>query len=199
VLFVLNFYLTPSPLIAGEPTEQIRATVDRVLAILRDPNLKSDAKKKERRDRLRQIIYSRFDFAAMAKHSLGSHWRRRSLEEQQEFVELFTRLLEDSYLDKIESYNGEKFKYTRESQDKNYAEVDTKLVTKKGEEFSINYRLHSTNGEWKVYDVIIENISLVNNYRSQFNRILANSSFEELIRRMKERQFEAPKGDKEKK
>jgi phospholipid transport system substrate-binding protein len=175
VLLVLNSYLLLSPLIAGEATEQIRTTVDQVLATLQDPNLKSDAKKKERRDRLRQIVYSRFDFAEMAKRSLGSHWQRRSPQEQQEFVKLFTNLLEDTYLDKIESYNGEKFKYTRENQDKNYAEVDTKIITKKGEEFSINYKLQSANGEWKVYDIIIENISLVNNYRSQFNRVLANS------------------------
>ncbi len=187
-LVVWSLYLfVPSPLSAGAPTDQIRETADKVLAILRDPNLKSEAKKEERRSELRQVIYTRFDFEDMAKRSLGAYWRGRTPEEQQDFVKTFSELLEKSYADKIESYNGEKFAYKSEVQDKDYAEVDTKVATKKGEEFSINYKLHLVNGVWKVYDVAIENISLVNNYRSQFNRILSTSSYDELMRRMKEK------------
>lgn len=172
---------------AGAPTEQTRATVDRVLGILKTPELQGDSKQQQRRQQLRQAILPRFDFAEMAKRALGARWNERSAQEQQEFVRLFTDLLEKSYLDKIENFNGEKILYTREQQDSDYAEVSTKVVTKKGEEMSINYKLHPAGGEWKVYDVVIEDISLVNNYRSQFNRILANASFDELLRKLQQK------------
>lgn len=193
VLFLLFFYLLiPFPLTAGDPTDQIRTTVDKAVAILRNPRFKEN-KTKDRRDQLRKVLYSRFDFTEMAKRSLGSHWRRRTPEEQKEFVRLFSDLLERAYIDRIESYNEEKFVYLRENLDKNYAEVESRIVTHKGEEFSLNYKAYLVNGEWRVYDLVIENISLVNNYRSQFNRIITNSSYEELIRRMKEKQIEVEK------
>jgi phospholipid transport system substrate-binding protein len=177
---------------AGVPGDQVRQTADKVLAILKDPQLKGESKKNERRDKLREVIYQRFDFTEMARRSLGSEWRRRSPEEQKEFVKLFTGLLERAYLDNIESYNGEKFRYVKEQEDNNHAEVDTKIIDNKGQEFSVNYRLHKVNGDWKVYDVVIEDISLVNNYRSQFNRVLATSSYEELVNRMKGKTLSAP-------
>lgn len=167
---------------AGLPTDQTRETVDKVLGILQ-----SGAKGDQRRQQLRDTIYPRFDFPEMAKRSLGPHWSRRSPQEQQEFVKLFTDLLASSYVDKIEGYNGEKVLYAREQVAGDNAEVFTKVVTKKGEEFSINYKLHRVGNEWKVYDVVIEDISLVNNYRSQFNRILANASFEELLRKLQQK------------
>ncbi len=179
--------LIPSPAKAGAPTDQIRATVDKVLAIVSDPRLKSEDKKQEQRDQLREVISARFDFNEMAKRSLGPNWARHTLEEQRAFVKLFTDLLEKTYADKIESYNGKKVLYTREKQDGDDAKVDTKLATKKSEEYSISYKLHSSGGDWKVYDVVIENISLVNNYRSQFSHVLANSSFDDLLRRMSEK------------
>jgi len=190
ILIVLAFVLIPFPLSAGAPTDQIRTTVDKALNVLRSPGLKSEAKKKERRDQLRQVIASRFDFTEMAKRSLGSQWRRLTPKQREEFVPLFTDLLERAYIDRIESYGDEKLIYSRENLDGNYAEVESRIVTHRGEEFSLNYRAHLVNGEWKVYDVVVENISLVNNYRSQFNRIITNSSYEELIRRMKEKQIE---------
>ena len=171
---------------AGVPGDQVRQTADKFLAILKDPELKGESKKSERRDKLKEVLYQRFDFTEMAQRSLGSEWRRRSPEEQKEFVKLFTDLLERAYLDKIESYNGENFQYLKEREDdNNYAQVDTKIVDNKGQEFSVNYQLYNMKGDWKVYDVVIENVSLVNNYRSQFNRVLATSSFEELVNRMK--------------
>ena len=172
---------------AGVPGDQVRQTADKVLAILKDPQLKGESKKNERRDKLREVIYQRFDFTEMARRSLGSEWRRRSAEEQKEFVKLFTGLLERAYLDNIESYNGEKFRYLKEQEDNNHAEVDTKIIDNKGQEFSVNYRLHNMNGDWKVYDVVVEEISLVNNYRAQFSRVLASSSYQELVRTMKEK------------
>ena len=179
--------LFPAGLHAGLPTSQIRTTVDQVLEILNDPTLKSKSAKEERRSRLRQVIYPRFDFAEMSRRSLGPTWQRINPGEQQEFLKLFTQLLEDSYVSNIESYNGEKILYGRELQEQGFAEVDTKVVTNKGEEFTVNYKLHERDGDWKIYDVVIENVSIVNNYRSQFNRLLAKSSFADLLDRLREK------------
>jgi phospholipid transport system substrate-binding protein len=171
----------------GVPTDQVRGTVDQVIAILQDPALKAESRQKERRDQLRRIIFARFDFAEMARRSLGPEWRRRTPAEQQEFVSLFTDLLQESYIGTIESYNGDKVIYNRELQEQDNAEVQTTLTTRREDSYSINYRLRLVGREWKVYDVVIENISVVNNYRSQFSRVLSRSSFEELVRSMKEK------------
>lgn len=170
---------------AGAPTDQVRATVDRVLAILKDPKLNSTDAKEARRVALRDAIYPRFDFEEMAKRSLGSEWRRRTPAERKEFIRVFTELLRNSYVESIESYHGDKVVYRRESQDGRYAEVDTTVMTNDGQEFTIDYRLHLEAGEWKVYDVIIENVSIVNNYRSQFSHILGRSSFADLLQKIR--------------
>ena len=156
-----------------------------MLAIVRNPSRKSEGQKENLRAQLAEVIYPRFDFAEMAKRSLGPHWGRRTAEEQQEFVKIFAGLLGRSYADSIESYTSQNVLYTRELEDNNYAEVDTKIVADKRVDLSINYKLHSVNNEWKVYDLVIENISLVNNYRSQFDRVIARSSFEDLVRIIK--------------
>ena len=180
------------PASAATPTEELRGAVTKVQKILTNPELKSENRKKERLNQLREVIFPKFDFAEMAKRSLGAHWKRRSPEEQREFVKAFTELLENAYADSIDSYDGEKVVLTSEKQDKTFAEVKTKIVTKKGAEFAVNYRMHETEGTWKIYDVVIENISLVNNYRSQFSRVIAKSSYEELLHGMKEKRFEGP-------
>jgi phospholipid transport system substrate-binding protein len=172
---------------AGVPTDQIRATVGRVLIILNDRKLNSDGAKEARRSELSKAIFPRFDFEEMAKRSLGSEWRRRAPAEQEEFIRLFTELLKDSYVDSIESYRGNKVVYRRESQDGDYADVGTKIINERGDEFTIDYRLNLEGNEWKVYDVIIENISIVNNYRSQFRRILGRSSFAELLKAIRDK------------
>jgi phospholipid transport system substrate-binding protein len=177
---------------AGAPGEQVRQTVDKLLAILKNPRLKGEENKNERREKLKEVIYQGFDFTEMAKRSLGSEWRRRSPEERKEFVKLFTDLLKRAYLEQIESYSGEKIQYLKELEGDNYAEVATKIVDNKGQDYSVNYRLHKVTGDWKVYDVVIEDISLVNNYRSQFNRVLAKSSYEELVNTMKGKTLSAP-------
>jgi len=175
------------PANAGVPTDQVRSTIDQVLAILQDPSLKTESKQKDRRDQLRRVIFARFDFTEMARRSLGPEWRRRSPAEQEEFVAVFTDLLQDNYIGAIESYNGDQVGYNREIQDKDNAEVQTTLNTKGEASYSINYRLHLVGKDWKVYDVVIENISVVNNYRSQFSRVISRSSYEELVRAMKEK------------
>jgi len=172
---------------AGLPTDQIKSTVDKALMVLKDPRLKPTARVKERRDQLRQILFARFDFTEMAKRALGSNWRRRTPQEQEEFVRLFTDVLERTYAEIIESYSDEKIMYIYERIDGTYADVASKILTSKGDEYSINYKAHLISNEWKVYDVVAENISLVNNYRSQFNRVIANGSYEELVRRLKDK------------
>jgi phospholipid transport system substrate-binding protein len=179
--------LTASPARAGLPTDQIKATVDKAQVVLRDPRLKPATKQSERREQLKQVLFSRFNFAEMAKRSLGPNWTRRTPQEQEEFVRLFTEVLERAYADIIESYIDEKIVYLTEKVDSGYADVNSKIVTTKGEEYSINYRAQLVGNEWKVYDVVAENISLVNNYRSQFNRVIAKSSYEELVRRLKDK------------
>jgi phospholipid transport system substrate-binding protein len=172
---------------AASPEVQVRQSIDEILAILKDPQLRNESNKSERRRRLREAIHRRFDFAEMARRSLGAEWRRRSPEEQKEFTVRFTDLFEDAYLDLIESYSGEKVEYLKNRTENDFAEVDTKLIDGKGREFFITYRLHNVNGDWKVYDVVIDHVSLVNNYRVQFTRVLARSSFQELLNKMKER------------
>ena len=184
---LLLLILTSVDANAGLPTDQIKSTVDRAVMVLKDPRLKPAAKLKERRDQLRQILFSRFDFTEMAKRALGSNWRRRTPQEQEEFVRLFSDVLERAYADIIESYTDEKIVYVYERVDGSYADVASKILTSRGEEYSINYKVHLISNEWKVYDVIAENISLVNNYRSQFNRVIANASYEELVRRLRDK------------
>jgi phospholipid transport system substrate-binding protein len=171
---------------AAEPGEQVRQTVDNLLATLQDPQLTGESNKNERRQKLKQLIYQRFDFTEMAKRSLGSEWRRRSPAEQKEFVQVFGDLLERTYLDQIEAYSREKVRYVEQRADGPYAKVATRIVDSKGQEYAVDYRLHNVNGDWKVYDVIIEDVSLVNNYRAQFSRVLTKSPFGELLEAMKQ-------------
>jgi phospholipid transport system substrate-binding protein len=187
-LFLFFCILLPAPSRAGSPTEQVRATVDKVLTIVRSPNPKSKAQIEAQRAQLPEVISPRFDFTEMAKRSLGPNWARRTSEEQREFVKIFTALMGRAYADNIESYTGQNVLYTRESEDQDYAQVDTKIVSENQPPLTINYKLHSVDKEWKVYDLVIEDISVVNNYRSQFDRVIARSSFAELVRTMKEKQ-----------
>ena len=172
--------------VAASPGEEVRASIDKVLATLKDPRLQKNPEK--RRESIKEIIRERFDFGETARRSLGPEWQRRTPEERKEFVKLFIDFLEGAYISTIEDV--ESVRDLREKEDGSYAEVKTKMVDKKGSEFSVDYRLHNVNGDWKVYDVVVENVSLVNNYRNQFNRVLTRYSYTELIRRMKAKQFE---------
>jgi phospholipid transport system substrate-binding protein len=181
---------TATPHVWGSvPGEQVKATIDKVMQVLRDPALQGANKKTERREKLRQIILPRFDFAEMAKRALGSNWNRYP-DQQREFVTAFTQLLEETYADQIEAANGDKVVYLNERADKDYAEVATKVISPKGEETSMTYKLHTVESDWRVYDIVVENVSVVNNYRAQFNRVLANASLDELIKRIKEKRLQ---------
>ncbi len=172
---------------AGEATEEIRGAVNQGVLILKRTNLNDKKQKREAIDQLREVLYPLFDFEEMAKRSLGSEWRRLEPQKQKEFVSIFTRLLEKTYADKINLYNGQRVVYAGETVDKDSTQVDTKILDNKGQAFSVVYKLHRVDGKWKIYDLVVENISLVNNYRSQFRRVIVNSSLEELMEKMKEK------------
>ena len=177
---------------AGAPTDQLKASVDHVIAVLQDPNLKSDAKAAERRAAIRQQAESEFDFNETAKRALGRHWQELSESQRKEFVSLFADLIERAYITKIEKYSGEPIVYVGESVEGDTATVRTKFVTKQGTEIPIDYRLFRNGDRWLVYDVLVEGVSLVANYRTQFDRILRTSGYEELVRRMKSAEFGTP-------
>ena len=173
--------------IAGEPLELIRAATEGAIAVLKDPKLKSPEQKKERIDRLKELVNPIFDYDEMARRSLGAHWRRRSPTEQEEFTKLFRDYLERIYSDKIDFYDGQKVVFGRETIEQDYAQVESKMINAKGEENSVVYRLKRTDCKWKVYDAVIEHISIVNNYRSQFDRVISKGSYEELKKMLKEK------------
>jgi len=192
---VAGLALAATPARAGAPLEQLRLQVDRVLKVLDDPELKKESKAKDRRLAVRKIANDIFDFSETAKRSLGRHWAARTPAEREEFVQLFSDLLERSYLSKIELYGGEKIQYLSDSvDDGDQGKVQTKIVTKQGSEIPIEYRMHKKGEKWLVYDVIIEGVSLVANYRTQFNKIIQTSSFQELVKKMKSKQEELASG-----
>ncbi|MGE5215970.1 MAG: phospholipid-binding protein MlaC [Chloroflexota bacterium] len=172
---------------AGEPLELVKVAAEKAIAVLKDPTLKAPDKKRERIERLKEIINPIFDYEEMARRSLASHWRRRTPAEREEFATLFRAFLEKIYSDRIDLYDGEKVTFGRETIDQDYAQVGSTVINAKGEESSVVYRLKRTDGKWKVYDAVVENISIVNNYRSQFERIISKSSYEELKRILKEK------------
>jgi phospholipid transport system substrate-binding protein len=172
---------------AGEALDLVRTSVEKAIRILKDPQLQSPEKKNERIDRLREALNPIFDYDEMAKRSLGVHWRRRTPAEQEAFVKVFRDFLERIYSDKIDFYGGEKVLFGREIIDGDFAQVESTLVKPKGEEIAVAYKLRRTNGKWRVYDAVVENISIVNNYRSQFDRVISSSSYEELVKRLQEK------------
>jgi len=188
---VAGVVVAVAPVRAGAPLEQLRLQVDRVLKLLDDPELKKESKAKDRRVAVRKIANEIFDFNETAKRSLGRHWLARTPAERDEFVQVFTDLLERSYISRVELYGGEKIQYVGDTiEDGEQAKVQTKLVTKGGGEIPIEYRMHKKADRWLVYDVIIEGVSLVSNYRTQFNKIIQTSSFQELVKKMKSKQEE---------
>jgi len=184
---VLALILSPVPgaAAAPSPTEQVRGAIDRVIQTLKRPDLKDKAKRDARRKILREEIQPVFDFGEMARRSLGIHWRERTPEEKAQFVKLFTELLENSYLGKIESYQGERIRYLGERVDPPRAEVHTMIETTRQQEIPVDYRMLLEGDQWKIYDVVVEGISLVNNYRSQFGSVLERSSFSQLLGKLR--------------
>ena len=177
---------------AGPPSDQLRVQIDNVLKVFADPELRKDGKAQARRVAIRKIASDIFDFTEITKRSLGRHWQARTPAEQAEFVGLLTDLLERTYVSKIEGYTGEKVAFVGEALDSGVATVRTKIVTKQGTEIPIEYRMYQAGNRWLTYDVSVEGISLVANYRTQFNAIIQKNSYQELVKTMKAKQAEAP-------
>src|ERR1051325_1065584 len=172
---------------AGEPTEGIRSAINQGVEVLNQAKLGSRREKTETVGKLKTIVYPLFDFNEMARRSLASYWKQLDAQQQNTFVAAFTELLEKTYADKIDLYEGQKVAYTGETSDSDYSVVNTKIIGKNGQAFSADYKLHRVEGKWKIYDIVVEGISLVNNYRAQFNRVMTRSSFQELIKTMQEK------------
>ena len=175
---------------AGAPTDQLRGAIDRVVKVLDDPSLKGPEKAVERRRAVRKVANDIFDFAEIARRSLARHWQPLTDKQREEFVMLFADLLERSYISKIELYGGEKILYTSERTEDDLANVSTKIITKNGTEVPVDYRMLKRGDRWLVYDVNIEGVSLVSNYRTQFNKIIQTSSYNDLVQKMKNKQDE---------
>jgi len=164
----------------------MRATIDEVLRIIREKELKHPAKSQERRLQLEKVVGARFDYQEMSRRALGAPWNTLSEQERQEFVALFQTLLTNSYADKIETYSGEGVQFLTERTEKDYAEVRTKVLSGKTE-IPLDYRLINKSEDWRVYDVVVDGISLVNNYRGQFTKILRASSYSDLVEQLRKK------------
>jgi phospholipid transport system substrate-binding protein len=190
-ILILLFALVPARgAWAGSPSDQLRAGIDRVFKILGDPELDGDKKLNQRRTAIVIAANEMFDFGEMAKRSLGQYWAQRTLAERGEFVRLFTELVQRSYISKVDQHGAHKMTVQGEQVDGEYAVVRTTLPLSSGQEMPIDYKMHSADDRWQVYDLSIDGISLVANYRAQFNKIIRTSSYEALVAKFKSHQAE---------
>jgi phospholipid transport system substrate-binding protein len=171
-----------TPAWAGAPTEQVRQYTDQVRKILDDPALRST----DKRAAVRKVAVEIFDVNETARRALGPHWQVRTATERNEFVQLFADLRERTYISKIDLYRGERLYYTSEAIDGEFATVRAKVVTNKGVEVPVEARMLRRGDHWLIYDITIENVSLISNYRTQFDRIIRTASYGELVRKLKE-------------
>ena len=186
---------TAAPASAATPTETLKGYSDVVLKILEDPALKTPDRKHERRAAVRKVAEEVFDIGETAKRALGPHWQQRSPAEKEEFTQLFADLLETTYIARIDEYGGERIRYTGEKIDGDNAVVQTRVVAKNGTEAPVEARMLKRGDRWYIYDVLIENISLIANYRAQFDKIIRTSSYNELVKRLRDRK-QAPPADR---
>src|SRR6058998_476673 len=175
-----------APAWAGSPTDQLREYTDKVIKVLDDPALAST----DRRAAVRKVALEAFDSTETAKRVLARHWQARTPAERDEFTQLFADLLERTYIARMDEYGGERIRYTGETVDGNFAAVRARIVTKNGTEVAVESRMNLRGDRWLIYDILIENVSLVANYRSQFDRIIRSSSYEELVKRLKTKRDE---------
>ncbi len=185
-LIGILFLLSPTAIRAGVPTEEIRAALDKGLAVLNDESLRANGKD-EYIDRLREIARHLFNFKQMARRSLGRHWGDLTPEDRTEYVSVFTDFLEMTYVDQIGLYKGGEVNFIHEVVDEDYARVDAIVKTTKWADFPVSYKLSREEGNWRIYDVNVSNVSLVNSYRAQFSRVLTRQSFKELVERIRQK------------
>ena len=179
--------IVPFAAAASTPLATVESHVNRVLDVLRDPSLKGEAKKKIRQDRIREISEKMFDFAELSRRTLAQNWNKLNDAQKKEFVDLYKSLLERAYVDKIMSYTDEKIVFQKEASlgEKTF-EVQTVVLTRKTD-IPINYRVIQKDDGWRVYDVVVEGVSLVNNYRSQFREILINKTPDDLLETLRKK------------
>jgi phospholipid transport system substrate-binding protein len=195
---LLGLVALGAPAQAGAPTDQLRTATDRVVKILQDPQLKEPAKTDERRQQIRAVANEIFDWQETGKRALARGAQACTAQQREEFSSLFADLIERSYVGKLELYSGERIVYAAESVESDQATVRTKLLTKSNTEILIDYRMLKEGDRWRVYDVTIEGVSLVGNYRSQFGRIIQQTNCGELMKKLKMKQDELVFEDAEK-
>jgi phospholipid transport system substrate-binding protein len=193
LIVVLSTWTVPGAW-AGAPTDQLRDGIDRVFKILRDPEMAGDGKAPQRRRAILTAAGGIFDFGEMAKRSLGQHWTARTPAERREFVALFTDLIQHSYIAKVDQHGGAKMIYGGETIDGDHAAVRTIIPLSNGSQMPLEYRMHRADARWQVYDLSLDGISLVSNYRAQFNKVIRIDSYQTLVTKLKSHQaeFSAP-------
>ena len=177
--------LAAGPAAAGAPQQRVRQTVDAVSAVLADAQLQGSSNERERRERVAKVMHESFDFRAMARDSLGSHWASLTPDQRDRFVGLFTKLFEGSYDRLVLRFlGGSTTTYGAESVDAESAVVKTALLRKGGDELPVDYRLTADGGVWKISDVVVDGVSLAGNFRAQFDKTIRASSYDELVQRI---------------
>jgi phospholipid transport system substrate-binding protein len=190
-ILILVFALSPAHAAwAGAPSDQLSAGIGRVLKILGDPELEGDTKLDQRRSAIVAVASEIFDFGEMAKRSLGQYWAQRTLAERGEFVRLFTTTIERAYISKVDQRGAGKMTVRGEQVEGPYATVRTTLPLSSGQEMPIDYRMHNIDDRWRVYDLSVDGVSLVANYRAQINKIIRASSYEDLVAKFRSLQAE---------
>jgi len=184
-LIILLIFPLSAP--AGTPLETVRSEINKVLDVLRDQSLKGEAGQKTKKTKIRSIANGIFDYGELSRRTLALDWKKLNAEQQKEFSDLYASLIEETYADRILSYTNEKVLYGKEIPlAQNRVEVQTTIVTRKAD-IPINYRVIQKGSDWKVYDVVIEGVSLINNYRTQFREILANDPPEVLLDKLRKK------------
>lgn len=187
ILMAILIFSTGGVAAASPARDQLKQAIDAILTVLRNPELKAVSQKEKRRDTLEKIVEGRFDFEKMSQLSLARHWKERTASEKSEFAALFGQLLKDTYISKMEGYTDEKVVFLRERIRKRKAQIDTKIITQTIE-IPINYRMFTRkDDQWMVYDMVIEGVSLIGNYRSQFGQMLEKGSFEDLMDKLEKK------------
>tara|TARA_B100000959_G_scaffold152880_1_gene160192 strand:- start:1619 stop:2269 length:651 start_codon:yes stop_codon:yes gene_type:complete len=186
VVVILLFFLELPITQASEITECVKETIDSVIDIVSREEFKNDAKKPQRRQLIREVVSKKFSYYEMSRRSLAKHWKKRTPKEKKEFMSLFGKLLENSYANKIESYTDEKIIYVKELVKGNVALVKT-IIQKNDDAIPVDYKLIKADNDWKIYDFIVEGVSMIRNYRTQFKKIIHKSSYEELVSKLKKK------------
>ena len=188
--------LAMAPAATPSPTEGVKTGIEQVVQAVQDFDASHPAAAEKRRLEIRRAAGRLFDFEEMARRTLARHWSDRTPSEREEFVALFRDLLERSYLSRLEHYSGEHIVYLGETVDGDFATVRSKILSGRTSEIALSYRLHQQSSRWAIYDVLIEGVSFVGNYRSQFNRIISKTSYEDLVKKLRHKEFEGASADR---